>query len=210
MSAILETIQEAVIAGDEAGVLAGVQSALDEHRSAEQILNEALIEAMREVGDRYERDEYFVPEMLYAAAAMQAGLELLRPHLVENQTPFLGRIVIGSVKGDLHDIGKNLVAMMAEGAGFEVVDLGSNVSPDQFAEAAERNEADIVAVSALLSTSMPKMKLVIDALEASGIRDKVKVIVGGALVTDNFVNEIGADGTAPDASRAAKLFRAIV
>ena len=210
MKEIFGTIQDAVITGAKEQVLDSIRAALDENIAAEQILNQGLIEAMREVGDRYERDEFFVPEMLYAAAAMQAGLEMLRPHLVEDEISFRGRLVIGSVKGDLHDIGKNLVAMMAEGAGFEVLDLGSNVSPEAFVEAAIDTGADILAMSALLSTSMPKMKVTIEALEASGLRDKIKVAVGGAMVSEKFVKEIGADGTAPDANKAVELFCSLV
>ncbi len=205
MSSTLEAAFEAVIAGQKDEVVAKVQQAIDEQVAPEKILNSALISAMREVGDRFERGDYFVPEMLIAARAMQAGLAILKPMLVETGIETSGKIVIGTVKGDLHDIGKNLVAMMLEGAGYEIIDLGSDVAPEAFAQAVKEHSAKILGMSALLTTTMPNMKTTIEALENLGIRDQVKVMIGGAPVTNDYAQQIGADGYAPDASRATSL-----
>jgi 5-methyltetrahydrofolate--homocysteine methyltransferase len=201
----LETIQASVIDGDKTGAEKAVQQALDEGLTADQILDQGLIEAMKEVGQRFENGDFFVPEMLIAARAMQAGLALIKPQLVQSGIQAKGVVVIGTVKGDLHDIGKNLVAMMLEGAGFEVVDLGSDVGPEKYLQAVIDHKANIVAMSALLTTTMTNMHSVIEALEDANLRDKVKIIIGGAPVTEHFAQEIGADGYAPDASRAASL-----
>lgn len=165
---------------------------------------------MAEVGRRFEEGDYFVPELLIAAHAMQAGLASLKPHLQQGELKAAGTVVIGTVKGDLHDIGKNLVAMMLEGAGFEVIDLGADVPPEKFVDAVRTNGAQIVAMSALLTTTMPNMKATLDALQAAGIRQQVKVMVGGAPVTDSYASQIGADGFAPDASRAVHLARSLL
>jgi 5-methyltetrahydrofolate--homocysteine methyltransferase len=165
---------------------------------------------MAEVGKRFEEGEFYVPEMLIAARAMQSGLALLKPHLQQTDLQSSGKVVIGTVKGDLHDIGKNLVAMMLEGAGFEIIDLGTDVSPDKFVAAAREHQADFVAMSALLTTTMPNMKVTIDALQAAGIRQQVKVLIGGAPVTENFVRQVGADGYAPDASRAVAVAKSLL
>jgi 5-methyltetrahydrofolate--homocysteine methyltransferase len=203
----LETIYQAVLEGDAAGTQTGVQAALDENLEAERILKEGLIPAMTEVGRLFEENEYFVPEMLISARAMQSGLNLLKPYLVSSGVPAAGKVVIGTVKGDLHDIGKNLVMMMLEGSGFEIIDLGTDVSPQQFTESVQENQASILAMSALLTTTMPNMKDTIDELAERGLRERVKVIVGGAPLTQAYADQIGADGFAPDASAAARLAR---
>jgi 5-methyltetrahydrofolate--homocysteine methyltransferase len=205
----LETIFQNVIEGKKAGVEAGVQAALDSGVSPEKILNKGLIAAMGEVGQRFENGDFFVPEMLIAARAMQAGLNLLKPHLADTGVQSVGTVAIGTVKGDLHDIGKNLVAMMLEGAGFEVMDLGTDVGPAEFAEAV-RNGANVVAMSALLTTTMGNMARVIEAIEDINMRDKVKVIVGGAPVTADYAEQIGADGFATDASSAVRKVRELL
>lgn len=183
---------------------------MDTGVSAEAILNDGMVAAMAEVGRLFEEGEYFVPEMLIAAKAMQAGMAVLKPHLIEANVQSRGKVAAGTVKGDLHDIGKNLVCMMLEGAAFEIIDLGSDVSPEKFVEAVRSNEADIVVMSALLTTTIPNMKVTIEALKTAGLRDKVKVMVGGAPLTDHYSQEIGADGHSPDASRAVALARSLV
>jgi 5-methyltetrahydrofolate--homocysteine methyltransferase len=205
----LETIFQYVIEGNSANVEAGVQGALDSGVSPEEILNKALISAMDDVGQRFEAGDFFVPEMLIAARAMQAGLNLLKPHLAEIGVQSAGTVAVGTVKGDLHDIGKNLVAMMLEGAGFEVIDLGTDVDPAKFAEAV-RNGAKVVGMSALLTTTMGNMAHVIEAVEDLNMRNKVKIIIGGAPVTPEYAEKIGADGFAPDASSAVKLVRELL
>lgn len=207
MNATLKEIFEAVLAGNKNETEDKVKKALDENVGPEEILKGGLIVAMSEVGERFERGDYYVPEMLVAARSMQAGLALLKPLLMEANVKSAGKVVFGTVKGDLHDIGKNLVAMMLEGAGYEIIDLGADVSPAQFAEAVREHSPDIVGMSALLTTTMPEMKNVIEALEDMGIRDRVKVIIGGAPVTQEYATKIGADGFAPDASRAVALVR---
>jgi 5-methyltetrahydrofolate--homocysteine methyltransferase len=202
---IIQSIRENVINGQKAEVELWVHKAIDAQLPADEILNSGLIAAMKEVGSRFEAGDFFVPEMLVAARAMQAGLAILKPLLVSGGIESSGKVVIGTVKGDLHDIGKNLVAMMLEGAGFEVVDLGTDVSPEQFITAIKDGYANLVGMSALLTTTMSNMKTIIAALKEAGIRDQVKVLVGGAPVTEKFANDIGADGYAPDASRAVTL-----
>ncbi len=202
----LKTVFNAVIEGAAGEVQAGVQELLDTGTSAESILHEALIPAMEEVGKRFEAGDFFVPEMLIAARAMQSGLGLLKELLAAGEIKSSGKVVIGTVKGDLHDIGKNLVAMMLEGAGFEVVDLGTDVGPDQFI-AEVQNGAQVIGMSALLTTTMSNMKAVVEAIENQGLRDQVKIVVGGAPVTTDFAKQIGADGFAPDASSAVRLVK---
>ena len=204
MSTIIESINKSIILGDYKSITPLVEQALAEGIDASTILNSALIPPMNEVGGRFERGEYFVPEMLMAARAMQTGLKILKPLLVESGAEPLGRVVIGTVKGDLHDIGKSLVAIMLEGVGLEIIDLGTDVSPAQFVGAIP-SDVGIVAMSALLTTTMTHMKMVIEALSEAGVRERVKVMVGGAPVTQAFANEIGADGYAPDAGAAARL-----
>jgi 5-methyltetrahydrofolate--homocysteine methyltransferase len=203
MSAILEDLRKSVIEGNAKSAEAQVQQALNEGVGAETILNTALIPAMSEVGQKFEDGEYFVPEMLISARAMQAGLKLLKPLLAASGTEPIGTVAIGTVKGDLHDIGKSLVAMMLEGAGFEIMDMGVDVSPEKFVQAV-RDGANIVAMSALLTTTMPNMQNTIKALNEAGLRGKVKVMVGGAPVTDAYAQQIGADGYSTDASSAVR------
>jgi len=205
MQTLLTEIAEQVILGKRSVVETKVREALEAGLAPQAILNEALIAPMSEVGARFERGEFYVPEMLIAARAMQSGLALLKPHLSMGGVQMRGKVVIGTVKGDLHDIGKNLVAMMLEGAGFEIIDLGTDVAPDKFASTVRESGATLVGMSALLTTTMKNMKSVIEALEDLGVRQKVKIMIGGAPVTDAFAKDIGADGYAPDASRAVAL-----
>ena len=204
MTTIIETINEKVILGDDKGVTSCVEQALAEGISASTILDSALIPPMGEVGRRFENGEYFVPEMLMAARAMKAGLKPLKPILAKSQIEPLGRVAIGTVKGDLHDIGKNLVAIMLEGSGLEVIDLGVDVSPAQFVSAVHSG-VGIVALSTLLTTTMPQMKAVVETLAEAGLRDRVKVMVGGAPITQAFAEEIGADAYGKDAGAATRL-----
>jgi 5-methyltetrahydrofolate--homocysteine methyltransferase len=208
MSDILNKIHQTVMEGDMGGTQENVQAALDAGVSAADILQKGLIPAMGEVGRLFEEGEYFVPEMLIAARAMKAGLAIIQPLLVDSGVEPVGKVAIGTVKGDLHDIGKNLVAMMLEGAGFEIVDLGTDVSPENFV-AAIKDGVNIVGLSALLTTTMPSMQTTIKAIVESGLRDKVKIIIGGAPVTAEYAAQIGADGYAPDASQAATLAKTL-
>jgi 5-methyltetrahydrofolate--homocysteine methyltransferase len=205
MEAIIEKIYQGVLNGERETVVEAVQEAIDTNLTAEKILREGMMAAMAETGRLFEEGEYFVPELLIAARAMQGGMELLKPLLVAEDIEPIGKIVVGTVKGDLHDIGKNLVGMMLEGAGFEVIDLGSDVDADKFVEAVRSNQAHVVGMSALLTTTMTNMPVVIEALKNAGLRDSVKVLIGGAPVTKTYADQIGADGYAPDASQAAKL-----
>ena len=201
---IIEDIYSAVLRGKRKEVAPLVQQALDEGLGAEEVLNEALVAAMSEIGERFSRNEAFVPEMLVAARAMSAGTEVLKPHLAEEGAEPVGKAVIGTVKGDMHDIGKNLVRMMIEGKGFEVTDLGVDVAPEQFVTFLQEHEdTDIMCCSALLTTTMPEIGATIRAIEEAGLRDKVKVMVGGAPVTQAFADEVGADAYTPDAGAAA-------
>jgi len=202
MEPIIKEIHTNVMEGDVTSVKANVQAAIDAGIPVSDILNDGMIAAMAEVGHLFEEGECFVPEMLIAARAMQTGLALLQPHLKNAEVISAGKVVVGTVKGDLHDIGKNLVAMMLEGAGFEIIDLGTDVPAEKFVEAVRNQGAQIVAMSALLTTTMPSIKNTIDALTTAGLRGQVKVMVGGAPVTQNYADQIGADGFAPDASRA--------
>jgi len=206
----IETIYNAVLEGDAANAKAGVNAALADGINPETILKEGLIAAMGEVGRLFEENEYFVPEMLVAARAMQGGLALLKPHLAASGAVSAGKVIIGTVKGDLHDIGKNLVAMMLEGAGFEVADLGTDVTPEKFVKAVNEHKPQVVAMSALLTTTMPSMGATVKALQEAGVRDHVKVMIGGAPVTDAFEKQIGADGYSPDASSAVRLAKALI
>lgn len=198
----LQGIAEAVIRGDREAVGGMTQAAVAEGVSAEQIINEGLIAGMSVVGDKFKKNEFYVPEVLIAARAMHAGMDIIKPLLAESGVQPRGTIAIGTVKGDLHDIGKNLVAMMMEGGGFEVLDLEVDVAPEKFVEAVKEKGAQIVALSALLTTTMPSMKDTIEALKEAGVRDQVKVVIGGAPVTQNYADEIGADGYSPDAASA--------
>lgn len=210
MEMLIHAIYTDILEGHHKTVTSNMQSALEIGISPLIILQEGMIAAMSEVGRLFEAGEYYIPEMLVAARAMQAGLGVLKPYLIDAHVEPIGRVAIGTVEGDLHDIGKNLVAMMLEGAGFEIQDLGTDVSPAKFVQAAQNAGVDIIALSALLTTTMPNMKAVINALEQSGVRAKVKVIVGGAPLTESFAQEIGADGYAPDASRAVALAKSLL
>jgi 5-methyltetrahydrofolate--homocysteine methyltransferase len=210
MKAEIQSIFEAVLAGQRGKVEEGVSVALQAGVPAENILNGGLISAMTEVGARFEQGMFFVPEMLVSARAMQAGLILLKPHLLDRGVKAKGKVILGTVKGDLHDIGKNLVGMMLEGAGFEIVDLGTDVAPDDFAEAIGRTGATIVGMSALLTTTMRNIVTTIKALEDSGLRNQVKIMIGGAPVTEEFAHDVGADGYASDASRAVAVAKQLV
>ncbi|MGI6379959.1 MAG: corrinoid protein [Anaerolineae bacterium] len=205
-----EEIYQGVLDGDRDLVTENVTAALDEGMLASEILYEALIPGMSEVGRLFEINEYYVPEMLIAARAMKAGLAIIRPKLVEEDVEPIGKIALGTVKGDLHDIGKNLVGIMMEGAGFEVVDLGVDVAPQQFVEAIQEEKVHLVGLSALLTTTMPSMRDTIDAISEAGVRDQVKIIIGGAPVTQKYSDEIGADGYSRDAAGAANLAKKLI
>lgn len=198
-----DSLQKAVIAGDSDEAVRLVRAHLDEGEDALNILDNGLIAAMDEVGARFNAGDLFIPEMLVSAEAMQSGLVLLKPLLIEGMGGGKGTVIVGTVKGDIHEIGKNLVALMLEGAGFTVVDLGTNVSSDDFVKAARENNAGIVGMSALLVTTMPHMKTTIDQLRAAGVA--AKVIVGGAPLSQSYADEIGADGYASDAPKAVDL-----
>lgn len=210
MDALLQPIYEGVMEGDQDAVKEGVKAALENNVSAEAILKQGMMTAMAKVGELYEEGEYFVPELLIAARAMQGGLDILKPLLANEDVQPIGKVVTGTVKGDLHDIGKNLVGMMMKGAGFEIIDLGSDVSAEQFIAAVKESGAQLVAMSALLTTTMANMPATIKAFEEAGLRDSVKIMVGGAPVTQAFADKIGADGFAPDASQAAKVALTLV
>jgi 5-methyltetrahydrofolate--homocysteine methyltransferase len=210
MDMLIKEIYQGVLNGRKDGVETGVQQALSDGVPADQILQQGLIPPMAEVGRLFEEGEYYVPEMLIAARAMQAGLAILKPHLAEANIKAVGKVAIGTVKGDLHDIGKNLVAMMLEGAGFEIIDLGTDVSPERFVHAVRDDAVDIIGLSALLTTTMPSMATTIKALEDAGLRDQVRVIIGGAPVTDAYAKQVGADGFSPDASRAVTLAKSLL
>ena len=202
----IKELYQHVIDGEAAEVEAGIQDTLAAGVNPTTILNQGLIAAMDEVGRRYEEGDFFVPEMLIAARAMQAGLRILKPHLIAGETKIAGKVAIGTVKGDLHDIGKNLVSMMLEGAGFEVQDLGVDVTPDAFVKAAQAG-VQVIGMSALLTTTMSNMSTTIEALKAAGLRDKVKIMIGGAPVTQGYADQIGADAFAADASSAVRAAR---
>jgi len=204
MDDVLKVIYDGVINGQQKAVVDGVQAALDAKVDPSTILNQGMIAAMSEVGRLFECGEYYVPEMLIAARAMKSGLELLRPALTAANVKAVGKIVVGTIQGDLHDIGKNLVAMMLEGAGFEVIDLGIDVAPRKFVDAVKEHQPQFIGLSALLTTTMPNMKTTIDALSEAGVRTAVKVMIGGAPVTERYAREIGADIYSPDASSAAR------
>jgi 5-methyltetrahydrofolate--homocysteine methyltransferase len=203
----LKALSDAILTGDAKTARDITEKALAAGVDPLVLVNEHMIPAMAEVGRRYECNEYFVPELLISARAMKSSLELIRPLLVASGREPAGRVAIGTVKGDLHDIGKNLVAAMLEGGGFEVIDLGVNVAPEQFVNAVREKNAQIVAMSALLTTTMPSMKITIEALHAAGVRDKVKVLIGGAPITQRYADEIGADGFSENAPGAVTLAR---
>lgn len=206
----LKQLYDAVVSGDAKATHALTQQALAEGTDPLKLVNEYMIPAMDEVGRRFEANEYFVPELLISARAMKAALELIRPLLTARGTEPLGRVAIGTVKGDLHDIGKNLVASLLEGGGFEVIDLGVNVAPEKFIATVHEKRANIVAMSALLTTTMPAMKTTIDALKQAGVRSKVKVLIGGAPITQKYAEEIGADGYSENAVGAVAMAKKAV
>lgn len=210
MGAALQNIYDAVVKGSQDDVRRYVLQALEEGIEPRTVLDEGLIAGMDRVGDLFDKNEFYVPDMMIAARAMKEGLEVLRPELTSMEFETAGRVVIGTVKGDLHDIGKNLVVIMLEGAGFKVEDLGINVPPEKFVQAITESEVDILALSALLTTTMVQMEHTVKAIHEAGLGEKVKVMVGGAPVTDEFAREIGADGFAPDASKAVKLARSLL
>ncbi len=210
MTEMINQVYSAVLDGDAKPAQAGVKAALDAGLPAEAILKDGLIAAMGEVGRLFEENEYFVPEMLVAARAMQSGLALLKPNLAADGVVSTGKAVVGTVKGDLHDIGKNLVAMMLEGAGFEVIDLGTDVTPEKFVKAVGEHQPQLVGLSALLTTTMPSMGATIKVLQEAGLRDRVKIMIGGAPVTEGFAKQIGADGYSPDASSVVRLAKSLV
>lgn len=206
----LQPLYDAVVEGDTPSTKKLTELALAEGVSPNDLLKDTLVPAMDEVGRLFETNEYFVPELLIAARAMKGAMEYIRPLLASSGGEIAGKVVIGTVRGDLHDIGKNLVAAMLEGGGFEVYDLGVDVSPERFIAAAKENNAQIVAMSALLTTTMPGMRNVIKAMEQDGIRSHVKVMIGGAPVTKQFATDIGADGFSDNASSAVRLARSLV
>ncbi len=209
MSAVLEQIKEMLMKGKANDVKTLVQQALNEKIGAADILNKGLLGGMGIIGERFKKNEVYVPEVLIAARAMKAGMEILKPALAAAKVEPRGVVVIGTVKGDLHDIGKNLVGMMLEGAGFKVIDVGINVEPTKFVEAAREHNATLIGASALLTTTMTNMKEVVEALKKSDLAGKVKLMIGGAPVTQAFCDEIGADGYAPDAASAADLAKVL-
>jgi len=200
----LQAIADNLFKGKADEVKSGVQQAIDEGLPAGDILNEGLVKGMDAVGVKFKANEIYVPEVLIAARAMKAGMELLRPLLQEQGVEPKGTVIIGTVRGDLHDIGKNLVSMMLEGAGFKIVDLGIDVSPEKFVEAAKNENAHLLCQSALLTTTMPAMKDTVVAIVDAGLSDHVKCLIGGAPVTQSYADEIGAQGYAPDAASAVE------
>jgi len=207
---LLEKISEELQKGNYQEVPKLVQEALSLRIPPSKVLSDGLVAGMDVVGGKFRRDELFMPEVLVSAKAMQMGMDVLRPKLVESGVKLAGKILIGTVKGDLHDIGKNLVGMLLEGAGYQVIDLGIDVSPEKFVEEVKAKKPEMVGMSALLTTTMPKMKEVVESLVESGLRSRVKVIVGGAPVTEKFAQDIGADGYAPDAASAVEKARKLI
>ena len=202
---ILDKISEDLQNGSMEGVQEGINKALDEGIESEKILHEGLMAGMKVIGEKFKNDEIFVPGVLVAARAMNSGMEILKPKLIESGVESEGTVVIGTVKGDLHDVGKNLVSMMLEGAGFEVHDLGTDVPAEEFVSKVKEVDADIVGLSALLTTTMNEMETVIEALKEAGVRDKVRIMVGGAPITEDFANDISADFYAKNAAEASNI-----
>jgi len=214
MQEIIKNIFDAILEGNSQEVQKNIQTALDHNINPDTILNDGMISAMAEVGKLFEEGQFYVPEMLISARAMKEGLLIIKPLLSTDTTSNTGMVIIGTVKGDLHDIGKNLVAMMMEGAGFEIQDLGTDVAPEKFMEAIKNSSKSekklIVAMSALLTTTMTSMQVTIQGIIESGLRDQVKVLIGGAPVTDKYAEQIGADGYAGDASRAVSVAKRLL
>jgi 5-methyltetrahydrofolate--homocysteine methyltransferase len=204
----LKTLAEAVIKGDQATAVSTTKAALSEGMAPKSILDEGLIAGMDVVGDRFKKNEVYIPEVLIAARAMKMAMEVLEPELAKAGVQPIGKLVIGTVQGDLHDIGKNLVAMMLKGAGFDVIDLGVDVKPEKFVEQVKTSKAQLIGMSALLTTTMPGMEKTIKALKDAGV--PVKVMIGGAPVTQDYASKIGADGYAPDAASAVDIAKSLV
>ena len=206
----MSDLYDAILNGKAPAAAAATRQALEEGAAALDLIQREMMPAMDEVGRRFECEEYFVPELLLAGRAMKVALELLRPLLTSSGAQSAGRVIIGTVKGDLHDIGKNIVASMLEGGGFEVIDLGADVAPQKFIDAITKNNAGLLCLSALLTVTMPGMKATIEALRAAGLRERVKVMIGGAPVTQRFADEIGADGYGENAPAAVTVARRLV
>jgi len=210
MAIALEELATAIIKGQKALGVGLTRQAIEEGLGPQAIISDGLIAGMAVVGQKFKANEFYVPEVLIAARVMKECMTLIKPLMADAGVKPLGTVVVGTVKGDLHDIGKNLVAMMLQGNGFDVVDLGVDVSPEQFIASAKANRADIMVLSALLTTTMPSMKLTVDALQEAGMRNGIKVMVGGAPVTQGFADEIKADGYAPDAASAVDLAKLLM
>src|SRR5579864_7729810 len=205
-----QDLYDAIVNGDVKLARAATQAAIDTGTPAVELISSSMVPAMDQVGRLFEAEEYFVPELLLAGRAMKSAMELLRPLMTAAGQRFATRVVIGTVKGDLHDIGKNIVASMLEGGGFEVIDLGADVAPEKFVAAVEEREPHVVCMSALLTVTMPAMRTTIDALKSAGLRERVKVLIGGAPVTTEYAREIGADGYSENASGAVSLVKRLV
>ncbi len=210
MSGVLQSIAAALEQGDRDSVVSLTRQALDQGISAGDVLNRALLPGMSIVGARFRDYEIFLPDVLLAARAMTGAMDVLKPLLISEGVPLAGRVVLGTVRGDLHDIGKNLVGIMLQGAGYEIVDLGVDVAPDAFVDEATRSGAGVIGMSALLTTTMVGMKSVVELVRTRGLSDRLKVVVGGAPLTQAFADEIGADGYAPDATAAVALVQTLV
>ena len=206
---MLADLHDAILTGDAKKAHASTQAAIEAGMGAMELISGAMVPAMDEVGRLFEAEEYFVPELLLAGRAMKSAMELLRPLMVASGQKLGTRVVIGTVKGDLHDIGKNIVASMLEGSGLDVTDLGADVTPEKFVSAVHEKQPQVVCMSALLTVTMPAMKTTIEALKAAGVRERVKVLVGGAPVTSQYANEIGADGYSDNASGAVTLVKSL-
>ncbi len=204
---VLQELANAIISGKMTDTEKLVQQALDANIPVQDVLNKGMIAGMDVVGQKFKNNEFYVPEVLIAARAMKAGMKILKPRLAESGVEPIARLALGTVKGDLHDIGKNLVAMMLEGAGFEIIDLGVDVAPEKYLAAIKEKQVKVIGMSALLTTTMLNMKATIEALKSSGLRDSVKVIIGGAPVTQSYADEIGADGYAADAATAVSVVK---
>jgi 5-methyltetrahydrofolate--homocysteine methyltransferase len=203
-------LYDAILAGNMKGAVAATEKALAEKMNPMDLVQKFMVPAMDEVGRRFECEEYFVPEMLISARAMKASLQMVRPLLTASGAQPAGRVIIGTVKGDLHDIGKNIVASMLEGGGFEVIDLGADVAPEKFVAATKEKQPHLVCLSALLTVTMPSMKTTIDALAQAGVRQQVKVLIGGAPITQQYADQIGADGYGDNAASAVTLARRLM
>jgi 5-methyltetrahydrofolate--homocysteine methyltransferase len=210
MSNILSEMATAVIEGNMGDIADLTEDALDEGRNAKEILDNGLMPGMDHVGVEFKAGRMFVPEVLRSARTMQASMNIIKPLLAESGAKMVGKILIGTVKGDMHDIGKNLAGMMCEGAGFEVIDLGKDVAPETFVDEVKKNQPDIVGMSALLTTTMRMMEQTIKVLEEAGLRDQIKIMIGGAPVTQGFADQIGADGYASNAAAAVELAKSLV